>query len=257
MPNKPTVLNKINFYDDQNHFYEDFWKTRKYEHFSEVLAIDKLLKKKHFKLAMDFGGGYGRLSNVILKYSDQVILVDPSRKQLDIGRKKYGDKNNQIQYVLLDKKDYVPSGDNSLDLLVMVRVTHHIINPTKLFKDIYRAVKPDGYVIIEVASNAHFLNKLKLLTKFKTPSKTPIKVGTVANGLKDETPFVNHNPNTIISQMQDVGFGYLKKLSVSNYRSTYLKNKVKTEKLVKLENISQKSLSYINFGPSIFILFKK
>ncbi len=257
MPKKSDSLNEINFYDDENHFYEDFWKTRKYEHFSEVLAINKLLKNKHFKTAMDFGGGYGRLSDTLLKFSDQVILVDPSKKQLDIAKKKFESKGQKIKYVLLDKKDYVPSEDNSLDLLIMVRVSHHIIDPTKLFKDIFRAVKPGGYIIVEVASNAHFLNRMKLLAKLKTPSKTPVKVGSVANGIKDTTPFVNHNPTTIIKQLEESGFKFISKLSVSNYRSTYLKNKFDTEKLVKLEKLSQKSLSYVNFGPSIFILLKK
>ncbi len=256
MPKKSDSLNEINFYDDENHFYEDFWKTRKYEHFSEVLAINKLLKNKHFETAMDFGGGYGRLSDILLKFSDQVILVDPSKKQLDIAKKKFKE-NQRIEYVLLDKKDYIPSQDNSLDLLVMVRVSHHIIDPRKLFKDIYRALKPGGYIIVEVASNAHFLNRMKLLTKLKTPSKDPVRVGSVANGIKDTTPFVNHNPSTIIKQLQESGFQYHNKLSVSNFRSSYLKNRFNTEKLVKLENMSQKSLSYLNFGPSIFILLKK
>ena len=247
---------KINFYDDTKHFYEDFWIGRDYEHFSEVLALRKLLNKKHFKTAMDFGGGYGRLSDVLSDYSDKVILVDPSLKQLNIAKDKFKNQDN-IEYLLLDKKDYVPAKDNSVDLILMVRVSHHVPDPTKLFKEIYRAVAPNGYAIIEVASNAHLVNRLRQYSKLKRVSKTPIRVGSIANGLKDETPFVNHNPKTIIKQLNDCGFKFDKKLSVSNFRNGFLKTNFRLDQLLRAEKITQKHLAKINFGPSIFILVKK
>lgn len=246
---------KINFYDDKNHFYEDFWIGRDYEHYSEIIAIRNLLKDQHFPVAMDFGGGYGRLTEVLLDYADKVILVDPSIKQLNIAKDRFDQKN--IEYLLLDKKDFIPAKDNSLDLILMVRVSHHITDLSKIFKDIKRALKPGGEAIIEVASNAHFVNRLRSYAKFKPVSKTPIRVGKVANGLKEETPFVNHNPNTVIKQLQKSGLQYQRKLSVSNFRSTFLKSKFKLDKLLRAEKMTQNKLAKINFGPSIFILVKK
>ncbi|MCL5113173.1 MAG: class I SAM-dependent methyltransferase [Patescibacteria group bacterium] len=247
---------KINFYDDTKHFYEDFWIGRDYEHFSEVLALRNMLNKKHFKVAMDFGGGYGRLSDILLDYSDKVILVDPSTKQLNIAKDKFKNQKN-IEYVLINKKNYIPAKDNSIDLLLMVRVSHHVPDPTKLFKDIYRVISPNGYALIEVASNAHFISRLKQYSKFKAVPKTPIKVGSVANGLRDETPFVNHNPETIISELKDCGFSLEKKLSVSNFRNRFLKTHFRLDQLLRAEKITQNQLAKINFGPSIFILVKK
>ena len=139
----------------------------------------------------------------------------------------------------------------------MVRVSHHVIDPTQLFKDIYRSLQPGGFAIIEVASNAHFINRMKRLAKLKSPSKTPIRVGSVANGITDDTPFVNHNPNTIKNQLIEAGFKYEKKLSVSNLRSSFLKKHLKAQSLAKVEKHLQAPLATISFGPSIFILVKK
>lgn len=246
----------LDFYDNDQHSYEEFWETREYEHLAEEEAIKKLLHGKHFKKAMDFGGGYGRLAELLDNYVDQLILVDPSLKQLNIAKAKFKNKQN-IEYVLLNKKDYIPSPDNSIDLLLMIRVSHHVVDPNKLFQEIYRTLSPSGYAIVEVASSTHFLNRLRLLTKLQTPSKDPVKVGKVANGIKDDTPFVNHNPSTIIKQLENSHLKFVRKLSVSNLRSPFLKKHLVKKDLIKMESFLQTKLSAINFGPSIFILVKK
>jgi len=49
------------------------------------------------------------------------------------------------------------------------------------------------------------------------------------------------------------GFEIQEKLSVSNFRSPLIKKIVPEAVLLALEDILQKPLSYLNFGPSIFI----
>lgn len=247
---------KVDFYDDENHDYRQFWQGREYENDAEVVAIKKLLKGQVFDLAMDFGGGYGRLSGLLLNYSKEVILADSSTKQLNFAKNLY--KNDQrLQFKLVTKNDYVPADDQSLDFLMMIRVSHHLNYPDLIFKEIYRVLKPQAYAIIEIASEAHFINQLRYLKKFQTVPKTPTPIGRVSNGQKEQTPFYNHHPKTIEQLFQATNFKVINKLSVSNYRSPKLKQALSKNLLVKLEKPSQKPLAKINFGPSIFYLLQK
>ncbi len=250
------ALSDIAFYDDSKHDYEQFWVGRDYEHLAEILAINRLLKGKHYKVAMDFGGGYGRLTPTIRDYADKIILTDPSTKQLDIGKKRLKNYPN-VEFVITPKKDYVPADDNSVDLLVMVRVSHHLSEPEKIFAEIHRVLAKDGEAVIEIANEAHFANRLKYMSHFSKVPLSSVKVGQNANGVKDDIPFLNHNPKTIeklflANRLQPIG-----KLSVSNLRQKLLKQHMNLGHMLAIEKVSQAKLAKLNFGPSIFYLVKK
>ncbi len=246
---------KIDTYDDEKHFYEDFWVGRDYEHFAEVIAIRKLLKDRHFEKAMDLGGGYGRLSFTLLDYTDSLVLAEPSKKQIDIAKKKLKDYKH-IDYMLLKEEHVIPSKDNSLDFIMMIRVSHHIVDPAKTFAEISRVLKPGALAIIEVANNSHALNKIRYASQLKGVPSEPVRIGKVANGIEDETTFVNHNAKTIEKQMATAGFKIEKKLSVSNFRNKKLKNTIGMKNLLMIEGKLQQPLSSLNFGPSMFYLVK-
>ncbi len=55
--------------------------------------------------------------------------------------------------------------DGSIDLLTMIRVMHHLPDPTTEFNEISRVLSADGYAIIEVANYLHIRNRLKHLAK--------------------------------------------------------------------------------------------
>ena len=247
--------NKIDFYDDANHDYRDFWVGRDYEHNAEVVAFNKLLNKRNNKVAMDYGGGYGRITPILLDHADKVILVDPSIKQLEIAKEKLDSK--RVEFLRQDKKDNVPAADNSLDLLVMIRVSHHLPDPNPVFTEIARSLKPGGEAIIEIASEAHFINRLRYLKQLKAVPKEPVPVGVHANGKEDDTPFVNHNPKTIERQLKQVNLNVIDKLSVSNLRHKVFKDHLPQSAMIAFERAAQRPLSHLNFGPSIFLLVKK
>ena len=249
-------IDKISFYDDDKHSYEEFWEGRDYEHHAELLAISKLLTNKHYKVAMDFGGGYGRVSPAISEFTDKLILVDPSKKQLDIAKKFLKDYSN-VEYLRVDKKDSVPAKDKSLDLLVMIRVSHHLEEPAPIFAEIFRALKPGGEAIIEIANEAHFKNRVKYWTQLKGVPLESTPIGVFANGKKENTPFFNHNPKLIAELLVKTGFVIENKLSVSNLRSGYIKRKISMDTMLKVEKGVQSKLSFMDFGPSIFFLVKR
>jgi hypothetical protein len=55
---------KADYYDDPKYTYANYWIGREYEQAAEKMAINRLLEGKHFRHAVDIGGGYGRLRAV-------------------------------------------------------------------------------------------------------------------------------------------------------------------------------------------------
>ena len=214
-------LKKADQYNDENHNYLRYWDHRQYENQAEVIALQKLLAGKHFKLAVDVGGGYGRLSTVLSDYADKVVLAEPSSQQLDIAKdylKDYPSIERKIMQA--DKLDFA---SGSVDLLAMIRVMHHLPDPTAELADIARVLSKNGYAIIEMANYAHFLNRIRLFIKGQKMPLTPVDIRSVEHRNKNEIPFVNHNPITVITQFNQAGLEIEKVLSVSNLRHRIFK----------------------------------
>ena len=148
-----------------------------------------------------------------------------------------------------------PSG--SLDLVTMVRVMHHLPEPTKEYSEIYRVLRQGGTAIIEVANYGHFKNRRAFKKAGKELPTEPVSIRTVAADEPDAIPFVNHNIDTVTKALQDEGFKIINKLSVSNLRSEKLKKVLPTPLMLAIEKPLQKRLAKNNFGPSIFLEVRK
>jgi ubiquinone/menaquinone biosynthesis C-methylase UbiE len=247
---------KADQYNDPHHNYRQYWEGREYEHAAEEIAIRRLLKGKHFRNAVDVGGGFGRLCLLLEKYSDKVTLAEPSQQQLDLA-KDFLKGHPEIDRKLLQADD-LKFKDASIDLLTMIRVMHHLPDPSPEFDEISRVLSDDGYAIVEVASYAHARNRLKHWVRGKRIPAKPVDIRSEENKKnKDEIPFVNHNPKTVIRQFEHAGLGVERVLSVSNLRSTTLKKHVPMGVMLSVEKLLQTPLSSVYFGPSIFFLVKK
>lgn len=255
MPKKQTSpLKKADHYDDPKHNYLDYWQDRIYENAAEEIAIKRLLNGKHFKLALDVGGGYGRLTKYLSNYAERVALLEPSKQQLKMAEK-YLKKYPNIELKLMQADD-IKYSDGSVDLITMVRVMHHLPDPTAEFAELARVLSPNGLLILEVANQSHARNRIKYWLKAKSVPKQPVSIRRKL--LKsDPTPFVNHHPKTVIKQLAHAGLIVDKILSVSNLRSPTLKKIVPNSVMLAAETAIQPWLSKVYFGPSIFMLIKK
>lgn len=252
---KKTPSKKADQYNDPKHNYLHYWDGRDYEHASEEIAIRKLLKNKHFKNAVDIGGGYGRLCLLLEEYAKEVTLAEPSQQQLDIA-KEFLAGHSEVKRKLMQADD-LKFKDGSIDLLTMIRVMHHLPDPSVEFSEINRVLAKDGYAIIEVANYIHFRNRLKHLAKGKRLPVKPVDIRSAKNKNKDEIAFVNHNPHTVIRQLEHAGLKVEATLSVSNLRSTTLKKIIPRKIMLSAEHVMQKPLSRSYFGPSVFFLVRK
>lgn len=249
------VKKQADQYDKGNYNYLHYWKGRDYEHAAEEMALRTLLNNKHFKTAADIGGGYGRLCVFLKQYADHVTLAEPSRQQLEIAKEFLND------YPEIDKvqtqADDIKLADKSQELITMIRVMHHLPDPSAELRELRRVLTDDGYLILEVANYAHGINRVKHLLKGKKLPTEPVDIRSAENRRDDEIAFVNHNPRTVIKQLAHAGLRVEKVLSVSNLRSPKLKKVVPKPLLLSLEKIMQPALARTYFGPSVFMLVRK
>ena len=237
--------------------YSEFWIGRDYEDKAERLALKKFFSKIDSKnYILDIGGGYGRLANLYAPLFSKCLIVDPSETLLNEAKK------NLKNYKNIDFK--VTSSENlpkdNFNVALMVRVAHHIPEFSTTFKEVYAALKPRGYFILEFANKVHFLSRLKNLLKGNLGRANNLETVDVrSNQAKKEGKiiFVNHHPRKVEALLQQSGFIIVDRLSVSNLRHPLIKKIVPISILLLLENLFQKPLANLNFGPSIFLLCQK
>lgn len=242
-------------YNDKNHNYLRYWDGRDYENEAERIALRRLLRGKRFKHAADIGGGYGRLCVFLKDYADKVTLAEPSQQQLDIGKDFLKDQSG-IDMVLTQADD-LKFKDKSLDLITMIRVMHHLPDPTAEFAEIKRVMTDDGVFILEIANNTHFLNRVRYMLKGKKLPEEPVDIRSKKNRNKNEIAFVNHNPRTVIKQLAHEGLKVESILSVSNLRSSGIKKIVPQSIMLSFEKAMQQPLAKSFFGPSTFLVVRK
>ncbi|HVX23795.1 MAG TPA: class I SAM-dependent methyltransferase [Candidatus Saccharimonadales bacterium] len=242
-------------YNDPSHNYRQYWKGREYEHAAEEVALRKMLKGHHFGRAVDIGGGFGRLCPLLAEYADEVVLAEPSQQQLDLATDFLRDYPKvKRELMQADDLQFKPG---SVDLITMIRVMHHLPDPKAEFSEVARVLSDEGYAVIEVANYAHFRNRLKHLAKGQRLPVKPVDIRSAANRTEDEIAFVNHNPHTVIRQLQHAGLEVVSTLSVSNLRSPGLKKLVPRGAMLGVERVVQRPLAPLFFGPSVFFLVRK
>ena len=255
MSDKNHTKKVANQYDNDNYNYLKYWDGRDYEHASEELAIKRLIKGKKFKHAVDIGGGYGRLCILLKEYSDNVTLAEPSKAQLKIAKDFLRDYPRIDQIIM--QADDLKFKDGTVDLFTMIRVMHHLPDPSKEFAELHRCLSDKGILVLEIANNLHFKNRVRYASKGKKVPLEPVDIRSEQNQREEEIPFVNHNPKMVIKQLDTAGFKVVKALSVSNLRSPSLKKFIPKPFMLSVESLMQPTFARTYFGPSVFLLLKK
>lgn len=238
--------------------YPKYWKGRSYEHQSEIIAINKMLSKiPKVDNAVEIGAGYGRLTPSYFHKAKKLLLTDPSSRLLKIARNKYKDKNIMF---LQSKLETLPKklSRKKFDLVIMVRVLHHIESLDTALQHISTIISNKGHLILEFPNKMHL--KARLNEFFHGNFTFPIDIfpkDLTRNKNKPCLPFINYHPEIVTQKLQDSGFLIIDHRSVSNIRLPFAKKFLPLSLLMKLEVILQKPFSKFYLGPSIFILAKK
>ena len=240
--------------------YPSYWEGREYEHNCEVEAIRAFLNKiPETRQILEIGAGYGRLTPTYSFRAKRITLSDPSSKLLSLARRQFTSKNFKFLHSTLDNlPQKLKAG--SVDLIVCVRVFHHLEDIEGSIEVMCKLLKNKGYLILEFANKGHFK---ALISEFLKGNITfPIDIAPKdirsKKSIKRATlPFINYHPEIIKHKLTECDFNILEVRSVSNIRSPMIKRILPLDTLVALEKILQTPFGFINFGPSIFLLAQK
>lgn len=233
----------------------EYWHRRRYEDRSERLAIRALLWGRHFEHAVEVGGGHGRLTGLLSEYADVVTLTDNSRRQLALAAEHLAGHDRVVCRVM-DGED-LALDDASADLVVMIRVLHHLPDPARVFGEIGRVLVPGGTALIELANQAHAVNRIRYWARGRRVPRVPVDIRSVPHRERGIIPFVNHHPDTVAESLARAGLDVERRLSVSNLRSSALKRVVPARTLLGVERRVQEPLARVAFGPSLMLLARK
>ena len=254
-PDRPPEQKRADYYDDPGCDYAQYWQQRAYEHAAEEIAIRRLLRGRHAVLAVDIGGGYGRLSALLAHYADRVIVAEPSSRQLEQARLRLHG-NAAIEFRKLAADDLqLPAG--TVGLALMVRVVHHLPDPAPELAELARILSPEGCAVIQMANYAHIGNRLRYMLRGRKLPLKAVNVTAPDNQRPDSVPLVNHNPYTFMRQLAHAGLRVERVLSVSNVRGRRVRRLVPPRLLLAIERQLQAPLGRRFFAPSIFYLVRK
>lgn len=224
--------------------YPQFWEGRDYEHGSEVIAVQSFLQKiPQINRLIDIGAGYGRLAPYYIYRAKRSVLIDSSSKLLKQARQKInyidGKRAGNVRYIHSRAQNLSRKVKNgTFDVVICIRILHYIENPSVAIKIANKLLKKNGYLILEFPNKLHGKARAKHI-------------------FRRSLPYINFYPIDIENELKKQGFELIDKRSVSNIRSSLMKKHVPVSVLLLLEDILQRPLSRLNFGPSIFILAKK
>lgn len=243
------------YYNDKEFSYDRYWQNRNYEHDSEVMAINRLLGDKKFANIADIGGGFGRLTKVLEEFGEEITLVEPSEKMRAMA-KKYLEGLSNVK-IIAGSTENTTLTKGSQNLVISVRVMHHLTDLSDTISEFSRITKPNGLLILEFANSLNIKARIRSLITGKPIMLTSVDLRSQSNIKRQSIAFVNHHPDTVVKLLTQNKFLIKNKLSVSNFRSPFLKKILPTKILIVLEYLTQNLLSKAYFGPSIFILAQR
>lgn len=100
----------------------------------------KFIPSRNDSVVLDLACGNG-VSTANIK-GKIVVGLDLSSEQLAKAKIKYPDKS----YVVADARK-LPFADNTFDLIVGINMLHHVLDPEKVLKECYRALKRNGKLL--------------------------------------------------------------------------------------------------------------
>lgn len=239
--------------------YPSYWKNREYEHLAEVYAIKCFLEQvPKINRVLEIGAGFGRLTPSYRYRAKQVILSDPSARLLRQARQNLQDK--KIKFIQSKGENLLKKvKSKSINLIICVRVSHHVNNLDYLFSVVSKLLAKSGYFIFEFPNKRHWKALSAELAKgnFTFPLDIfPKEVGGETES-KSSLPFTNYHPDLIKRKLEASGMKIISMRSVSNIRVPFLKRYFSPGTLMAMERKIQTHLVKLYFGPSIFVLAKK
>lgn len=139
---KKTVDKKLGWYEND---------------FSQILKFLYLIPNLENSKIFIPGVGTSNLIDVLLKFSDKLILNDLSSEAIKKTKNKYNNKTHNIKWLCQDISFALPPKINNIDIWIDRAVLHFLTDENRIkqyFRNVNTAVKSGGYVIfVEFSKN--------------------------------------------------------------------------------------------------------
>jgi SAM-dependent methyltransferase len=145
---------------------------------------------------VEIGAGFGRLGRSYVSRYRQVHMVEPASNLRAIAARTYGDAVTYHDASVLD----LPFRESSFDAALMVRVFHHLRDPEKALRELYRVLKPKGILVFNY-SNRRNIRRIAGYLIGRTPS--PFNAGAE----QYNPALIGHTPTDVEALLRDIGFG--------------------------------------------------
>jgi len=122
-----------------------------------------LIAKNYGGKYLEIGAGSGIVAATVQKNYRKMVLTEMSDIRVKKLREFFG-SNNKISVVHHDiEKDFLDYNDNYFDLVIILAVVEHLIDPINALKKIYSKLNKDGVFILDTPNIAKWTNRIKLL----------------------------------------------------------------------------------------------
>ena len=226
-------------------YQASFWDKggREYEDRTEAIALKRLLPKSG-QLMLELGAGAGRNTPRYAGF-ERIVLLDYSRTQLEQARQRLGTSDKYV-YVAADVYR-LPFVDGLFDAATMIRVLHHMSDAPKALGQVKQVLGPGAAFILEFANKLNLKAILRYWLggqKWSPFSQEPVEFV--------ELNFDFH-PAAIRRWLKELGFTIERTLTVSHFRTGFLKRAIPTSLLVFLDSIFQWTGALFQLTPSVFV----
>lgn len=157
----------LNYYVNASSIGCDLYKW----HFLTINLLSKIIRPEHYIADIGCGGGQ-LLKKIVKRHKIQAIGYDISKKNIENCHKLGLDAK------ILDFNTDPWSIKSSLfDIVISNEVIEHLIDPRYYLKEIFRILKPSGYLVITTPNAFNIMRRLAfLLGHHHDPSMDPSRI---------------------------------------------------------------------------------
>lgn len=228
----------------------------KHEDLLERKLISTILEDG--KLAVDLGGGYGRLTNILLDHFDKVLLLDYSTRNLERASKSL-DKD-RVLFVRADIRN-PPILDGSVDFIMSIRVLHHYAD-ISFINSIVKKLKKEGKFLFNFNNISSPMIALHMIRSAFLARKIELNIfNPSVQGVKDSSG----NRDIYFASMNNIlrkipaGCSIDRVVGSGLFHNTLVERKAESlnlQRLTEVELLISKVIRYPELYPDVFLLLR-
>lgn len=226
-------------------YQTSFWEKggREYEDAAEQIALRRLLPPSG-KLLLELGAGAGRNTPRYRNF-ERIVLLDYSRTQLEQAQARLG-KSERYVYVAANLY-HLPFVPGLFDCATMIRTLHHMADAPAAIREIHSVMQDCSIFILEFANKRNLKAVARYWLgrqKWNPFSPEPVEF---------EKLNFDFHPRTIRGWLKAAGFKVERNLTVSHFRTTWLKRHVSAKLLAGMDGLLQWTGGFSQYTPSVFV----